>query len=243
MKLAAFILCAIIARNASGEDFTEHRIRNDEHLRYRVFAPKAETDEHRLVVFLPGGDGSDAFTPWLLNIYRNALPEEFLAVQLIAPKWTTDQQVVWPTKKTPARKMGEPVEKFFETVVRKVSKTHKIAKGEIYTFSWSSGGVPAFLIAAEKRGDVRGSFVSMAVYRDGWVPKNLKKVRGQRFFLYHSPEDKVTPFSSAEGGKTALEKNGAEVRLETYSGGHGWRLGAGHFPDIRRGMEWLIKKE
>ena len=83
----------------------------------------------------------------------------------------------------------------------------------------------------------------MAVYRDGWLPENLKKVRGHRFFLYHSPEDRVTPFESAEEGKAKLEKNHASVKLETYAGGHGWRLGAGHFPVILSGMEWLVKNE
>ena len=158
--MKVFIFSFIFTLGIAGaDDFIEYKLRNDEHLRYRVFTPKAEIDSYRLVVFLPGGDGSEAFTPWLKSIYQHAMPSDFIAVQLIAPKWTDEQDVIWPTRKTPVRKMGEPVEDFFETVVRKVKAQFSIGRNEIYTFSWSSGGVPAYLIAAEKRGNVRGSFV------------------------------------------------------------------------------------
>ncbi|CAN5160176.1 hypothetical protein BH23VER1_BH23VER1_03360 [soil metagenome] len=244
LPLLVLVTWALLGALAA-EGFTEHQIDSHAQLRYRVFSPKAAapSEGYRLIVFLPGGDGSDAFTPWCQSLYQHAVPDGFLAVQLIAPVWHENhaRTATWPTRLTPVDGMEEPVEEFFESVVTAVGEAHSVREGEVYTFSWSSGGVPAYLIAAEGRGGVRGSLVAMAVFRPRWLPDDLSKVGGQRFFLYQSPDDEVTPLDSAEAAKTALERSGAKVRLGSYPGGHGWQLGAGHFPDIREGLGWLVQ--
>jgi len=57
---------------------------------------KAPAEGYRLLVVLPGGDGSEAFHPFVKRIHKNALPPGYLTAQLIAFKWTPDQQIVWP---------------------------------------------------------------------------------------------------------------------------------------------------
>ncbi len=245
MKLTLLFSLALVL-SAPAAEFIERQIDDDPRLRYRIIGPKKLIPEggYRLVVFLPGGDGSGAFTGWCNALYLQAIPDDFVAVQLIAPVWTEGgHDTVWPTRLTPVEDMAMPVEEFFEKAVAAVGEEHTIREGEIYTFSWSSGGVPAYLIAAEKRAGVRGHFIAMAVFRERWVPDDLRKVKGQRFFLYQSPDDGVTPLESAEEAKETLAKNGADVWLKTYPGGHGWTQGAAHFADVREGFGTLVSAE
>ena len=39
------------------------------------------------------------------RIYKNALPDGYLAAEPIAVNWTPSQQIVWPTKTNPVEKM------------------------------------------------------------------------------------------------------------------------------------------
>src|SRR5262249_42979507 len=53
--------------------------------RYFLIGPnkdaKGPTDGYGLVVILPGGDGSAEFNPFVRRIYKNALPDGYLAAQ------------------------------------------------------------------------------------------------------------------------------------------------------------------
>src|SRR5687767_8499213 len=63
----------------------------------------------RLLLVLPGGDGSAAFHPFVKRIHQSALGEKFLLAQLVAPQWSLDsQRIVWPTKTLPDPKMTFP---------------------------------------------------------------------------------------------------------------------------------------
>lgn len=207
---------------------------------YRLFTPRTEQQSYRLLVILPGGDGNPEFTPWCQAIYRQGIPDDFLVAQMIAPTWKTPA-VTWPTELTPTPGMESSIEELFAELVKDTASVYTVAEGECYTLSWSSGGPAAYFVSATESKLVKGHFVAMSVFREDWLPKRLSGVRGQRYFLYHSPEDQVCPVRLAEAGRKTLEEEGAEVRWQSYPGGHGWAPGTDHFRVIREAFEWLTE--
>ncbi len=43
---------------------------------------------YRLVLVLPGGEGNADFRPFIQRVLKNALPDDVVIAQLVAPKWT-----------------------------------------------------------------------------------------------------------------------------------------------------------
>jgi predicted esterase len=195
-------------------------------------------DGYRLVVVLPGGDGSPAFHPFVKRIQENALGEGCLVVQLIAKEWTPGQfnRVVWPTAKSKVDGMKFTTEEFVDAVIAEISGKHKVDPRRVYTLSWSSGGPAAYAVSLAPSTRVKGSFIAMSVFHAATLPP-LAAAKGRAYYLLHSPDDKVCPMALAEKAIAALRENGASAELTTYPGGHGWR--GAIFDQIRAGFEWL----
>jgi predicted esterase len=214
----------------------------DEKKRYFFIGPakdaKPPAKGFGLVVILPGGDGSAEFHPFVKRIFKHALGNEYLVAQLVAIKWTPNQQVVWPTEKLKAEQMKFSTEAFIEDVIEDAGKKHKIDKGRTFVLGWSSGGPAAYAISLKQPSPVAGSFIAMSVFRPDWLPP-LKDAKDRAYFLYHSPDDRVCPYRMAEQAVKDLKKNGAKVKLQTYEGGHGWR--GPLYQHIREGVQWLEK--
>jgi predicted esterase len=208
--------------------------------RYLLIGPKKGTkppaEGYGLLVIMPGGDGSANFHPFVKRIYKNAIPDGFLAAQPIALKWTNNQEIVWPTKTNPVAELKFTTEEFVEDVVEDVAKRHKLDLARVFSLSWSSSGPAAYATSLREKPVVRGSFIAMSVFNPRFLPP-LKEASGHAYYLYHSQQDRVCPYRMAEQAKNSLVENGAKVRLETYAGGHGWRGNV--FQDIRNGIEWL----
>ena len=49
---------------------------------------------------------------------------------------------------------------------------------------------------------------------------SLARAKGHAYFIDHSPADTVCPFRMAEEAKDVLTKQGANVKMVTYDGGH-----------------------
>jgi predicted esterase len=216
----------------------------DANKRYFQIGPKAGTRSPTagfgLVVILPGGDGSADFNPFVRRIYKNALPEGYVAAQPIAIKWADGQDIVWPTQSNPVAGMKFGAEEFVEAVIADVAKQHKLDRARIFTLSWSSSGPAAYATSLRDKCSITGSFIAMSVFNPQFLPP-LKQAKGQAYYLYHSQEDRVCPYRMAvQAGKT-LTANGAKVQLQTYDGGHGWR--GNIFDDIRTGIQWLEKNQ
>jgi predicted esterase len=218
----------------------EHQAAGDADKRYFLIGPKKNTkapaEGYGLVVIMPGGDGSADFHPFVKRIYKNALPDGYLAAQPIAVKWTPNQQIVWPTKTNSVARMKFGTEEFVEAVIDDVAMKHKLDRTKVFSLSWSSSGPAAYAISLASKHSIRGSFIAMSVFRPQLLP-SLNEAKGHAYYLYHSEQDRVCPFRMAEQAKKSLAENGAKVRLETYEGGHGWRGNLYH--DIRSGIEWL----
>lgn len=216
------------------------RIGKDENRRYFLIGfdkkKAAPKDGYKLLVVLPGGDGSADFNPFIKRVWKNALPEGYLIAQAVAPKWRDDEnRIVWPTRQLPDEKMKFTTEEFVVQIVKDVQNRAKIDKRNVTALGWSSGGPPVYNVALLKDSPLSGAFVAMSVYK----PENLpdrSAAKGRAFYLQHSPQDfiKMTFPEAAEKDLTAA---GASVKLQTYEGGHGWRGDV--FGNIRTGVEWL----
>lgn len=191
---------------------------------------------YKLLVVLPGGDGSEAFHPFVKRIYRFALPEGYLAAQLAAVKWTPDQQIVWLQKKDMTRGVKFCTEAFIEAVVADVAKQHKIDSHCVFTLAWSSGGPAAYAASLQKKKSLTGSYVAMSVFHQKQLPP-LSAAKGHAYYIEHSPDDRVCPIWMAEKAASELGRAGAKVELCKYEGGHGWQGDV--FGRMRKAMLWL----
>ncbi len=190
---------------------------------------------HGLLLVLPGGEGSADFNPFVTSIGERAAGPDYLVAQLIAVKWTPDQQIVWPTGADDLKGAKFTTEEFVGAVIADVRRSRKVNPEHVYTLSWSSGGPAAYAASLEVDG-IRGSFVAMSVFRPDRLPR-LSRAKGHRYYIFHSPGDTVCPIRMAEDAKEQLSKRGARVELATYEGGHGWH--GDIFGSLKAGFAWL----
>jgi hypothetical protein len=215
------------------------RAAGDEQKRYFVIHRAAEPPKQgwRTLFILPGGNGSADFRPFVTRIAKNAVPENYLVVQLVAPVWNPKQaqEIVWPIKgkEVPGMKFTTP--EFFLAVRAELAKAHKLDPRYSFTLTWSSSGPSGYHFSLMPKSGVTGSFVAMSVFKPGQLP-SLQSAKGHPYFIYHSPQDFI-PLAQAESARDALKKAGATVELQTYEGGHGWKGDV--FGNIRKGIEWL----
>ena len=221
----------------SSEDL---RANDDPNKRYFLIGPKqdakAPASGYRLLIVMPGGDGSAEFNPFVKRIFGQALGPKYLVAQLVAVKWTPDQRIVWPTRKLRVDGMKFSTEEFIEAVIADASRWQKIDRRRITLLAWSSSGPATYAISLNRKSRVRGVFIAMSVFRPQYLPP-LTAAKGRPYYLYHSPDDGTCPFRMAKAAEDQLSKAGARVTLATYDGGHGWKGDV--FANIRAGLRWL----
>lgn len=209
----------------------------------RYFLIGAEEDAEapkqgfRLLLVMPGGDGSADFRSFVQRIWKHVLSERYLIAQLVAPQWSEEQaeKLVWPTARNPWPKAEFTTETFLQEVIADVEERHELDLEHVYTLSWSSSGPAAYAYSLTKGTRVTGSFVAMSVFKPDQLPK-LSAAKGQAYYLLHSPDDFI-PIRMAEDARKKLAKARAEVVLQTYEGGHGWHGDV--FGMLREGLAWL----
>jgi RNA polymerase sigma factor (sigma-70 family) len=221
----------------------ERKAGDDARKRYFLIGPAAVSVApaagYRLLIVLPGGDGSPEFQPFVKRIAEIGVPPGYLIAQMVAFSWTPDQakQVVWPTAKDQLPKVGFTTEAFVDAVVTDVALARKLDRRYVFTLGWSSGGPPVYATSLQTGTKVTGTFAAMSVFVPAQYPP-LKNARGQAYYLLHSPQDFI-PIRMAETARDELRKAGAKTELQTYEGGHGWHGDV--YGEIRRGVEWLEK--
>jgi predicted esterase len=75
----------------------------------------------------------------------------------------------------------------------------------------------------------------MSVFKSKQL-RPLAGAKGHRYYILHSPQDFI-PMRMAEQARDILRQAGAQTKLATYTGGHGWRGDV--YGMIRKGIEWL----
>lgn len=215
----------------------ERKAGNDPMKRYFLVGKPASSAPSKLLLVLPGGDGSADFNPFLRRVWKNALPPGYLMAQLVAPQWSEDQKnaIVWPTKKVRWTGMKFSTEEYIEAVVKDVAAKNSIDPAKVFVLGWSSGG-PATYSAALSSPVVKGAFVAMSVYKPETMPAPSGG-RDKPFYLFQSPDDTVTTYGNALAAQKELTSGGAKVTLVNYKGGHGWTDDP--FGNIRKALEWL----
>ena len=212
-----------------------------EQMRYFLIGAEAEAKApkggFRLLLVMPGGNGGADFKTFVQRIWKHVLDERYLVAQLVAPQWSKEQaeKLVWPTKRNPWPKAEFTTETFLEAVIADVEERHTLDLQHVYTLSWSSSGPAAYAYSLTKGTRVTGSFVAMSVFKPDQLPK-LSAAKGQAYYLLHSPDDFI-PIRMAEDARKRLAKAKAQVVLETYEGGRGWRGNV--YGMMRAGIEWL----
>jgi predicted esterase len=191
-----------------------------------------------LLVVMPGGDGSAEFGPFVKRIQQNALPEGYLVAQMVAVPAKPNSKTTWPTAKATDPKQAFTTEEFLAKVVADAKQKAKIDDARVMGLGWSSSGLAEYATAARKDTPVKKWFVAMSVFHPGEMA-DFSALKGQKFYLLHSPDDKTCPIGLATTAKARLEKAGAEVKFAEYQGGHGWHGDV--FGNIRAGVEWLEK--
>ena len=217
--------------------------KGEERMRYFLIGAEEESKApdggFKLLLVLPGGDGSADFNPFVRRIWKKALGPDYLVAQLVAPMWSADQaeKIVWPAEKNGWPSAEFTTEEFIEAVIDDVQSRHEIDPAHVFTLSWSSSGPAAYSYSLFDEGRATGSLIAMSVFKPDQLP-NLKGAKGHAYYLLHSPEDFI-PIQMAKNAEEQLEKKGAEVELEEYAGGHGWH--GDMYGMIARGIEWLEK--
>ena len=232
-----------IAEDVADVPALDFRVGDDEHKRVFLIGldekAKAPRKGYGLIVVLPGGGGGPDFTSFVRRIHQNAVPEDFLTLQLVAPEWKEGQgkTLVWPTEQSRYSPAKFTTEEFVREAIAAVQKKTKIDKKRILSLSWSSGGPPVYSLTLQKKTPLTGSLILMSVFKPDELP-SLKRAKGYSYYLMQSPEDEVTPFKHAEKAKEALDKVKARVELESYEGGHGWPMPV--YPRLKKAFEWLL---
>lgn len=217
----------------------ERKVGGDPRMRYFLIGKgKEPANGYKMLLVMPGGDGSAEFNPFIRRVWKGALPEGYIICQLVAPKWSEDQftQIVWPTNKKRWATMKFSTEQFLEGVITDAQKQVKVDPKHIYTLSWSSGGPAAYAASMSSR-SIKGSFIAMSIYRPEELPP-ASSAKGHAYYLLHSPTDFIN-ISQPRKAVDELGKAGAKITLDTYEGGHGWH--GDPFGMIRKGVEWLEK--
>lgn len=209
--------------------------------RYFLMGPPAEQEPPeggwKLLLILPGGDGGADFQSFSRRIHMNALPDGYVAAQLVAPVWSKNpNRVVWPSRKLNPDRASFTTESFVADVVKDISKRLNIDAGNVFALGWSSGGPPLYSASLNRKSPLTGTMIAMSVFKPKMLP-SLRLAKGRAYYLLHSPDDFINIDQHPRTAQRLLTKAGASVKLQTYGGGHGWREDP--FGHIRRGVEWL----
>ena len=235
------ILATVTGANAAAADgpVEERLAGNDQNKRYFLMGPRAERAPergYRLLLVLPGGDGSDQFRAFVESLAQHAVSEDYLVAQLIAPRWYDGEDgIIWPTAKSREKKMQFTTEEFIDAVVADVATAHELDQKHVYALGWSSGGPAVYAAAMRAKTPLTGAFVAMSVFKPAELPP-ASGAKGRPFYILHSPQDFIR-MTFTENARKQLSAAGAKVKLETYQGGHGWH--GDPIDMIKAGVSWL----
>ncbi len=226
--------------------FQDLHVGDDLQKRYFLIGPKTEKSEpqdgYRLLVILAGADGGERQLPYIMRLFKYALPDSYLVVQPVAVVWNERQaqQIIWPTIREPWGGMRFSTEEFVESVITDVKKHYKIDSNFVFLLCWANSGPAGLEVSLHTTRQITGAMIAMSPYS----PENLSSVNkrmtdGFPYYLYHSPQDTMNPLAFAQNAQRILLAKGAFVELATYIGGQGWF--GDYLSDVRKGIDWLEK--
>ena len=243
--IAILLFCCVSTVFAQDEfegfPCVERTIGENEKKTYFQIGPKTSGEMPeagwKVLFILPGGDGSADFHGFCRRIHMNALPDGYIAIQLVAHAWSDDDnRTVWPTEFVNPQKAEFTTETLIAESLVDVASHVEFDSKHVFALGWSSGGPPVYAASMTEGSPITGSFVAMSVFREAWMP-DLSKAKEHPYFVFHSPDDWINIDEHARPAVKALKEAGATAKLQTYRGGHGWRDDP--FGNIRKGVTWL----
>ncbi len=189
-------------------------------------APPTLMGGRKLLLIIPGGDGSASLKPFGQRLHAQALDDTWLVAQLVAPKWDADQfeTLVWPTAKSPWNGARFTTEAFADAVVKEVAGRTAIDAKHVYILAWASGGPAGYAALLRQGSPFAGGVMAMSDFAIAKV-EALKAARGKRVAIIHAEEDATTPIKTAEVARDWLARSGASVDLARIRGPRGWPEG------------------
>ncbi|MBL9078032.1 MAG: hypothetical protein JNL08_11045 [Planctomycetes bacterium] len=200
--------------------------------------PAPAGTSNRLLVVLPGGDGSREFLPFVQDGIAAQVPDDCAVALVTAVKWRDDQVVVWPTAASPVPDMAWPTEQLVGAVVDQVAREFAVEPARRAVLAWSSSGPAIWPLLVAADGPFARGYVAMSVWPEPVAPAELAGAKGRRIVIDQSPEDTTTPFHHARAAYDALSAAGAVVRVSIYRGGHGWNDRP--LPRLKDCLGWLF---
>ncbi|MFN0010415.1 MAG: hypothetical protein ACKVS8_02095 [Phycisphaerales bacterium] len=189
-------------------------------------APASARAGRKLLIIIPGGDGSPSLKPFAQRLHAQALDDSWLVAQLVAPKWDPGQfdTLVWPTGKSPWNGARFTTEAFADAVVKEVAGRTAIDAKHIYILAWASAGPAGYAALLRPASPFTGGVIAMSDFAIAKVD-TLKAAKGKRIALIHAEGDTTTPIRAAEVARDWLARSGATVNLARLQGPRGWPEG------------------
>ena len=203
-------------------------------------AGNARPDAPGLIVVLTSdGDAASAAGFWHEVAYRGLDKQYYIAV-VSAPKWTENQQIVWPT--------GQDIKGFKEAkfstetlvadVVRDVASIRKIDTNRIFLHGIGNGGSAVYAASLDEKSLFRGFYVLGYSFKSAGLPP-LERAMGRRYLIQNSKDDHVHPFWTAEAAQKLLVQKGAIVKLDASNGYLGSQATEAVMAQIKTSFDWL----
>ena len=169
----------------------------------------APAQGYRLLIILPGGDGSADFNPFIRRIAKNLSPR----VTLWPSRW--HQVAAQPVDRLADRRRQIAGSEVLNRGLRRrliadIERTRSSIRA-IVCLGWSSGGHPAYAIPLRPRSRVTGSFVAMSSFPKSRLPDlgvpraapTIFCIRRRISFRSASPESAREPCAKAGQGRVA----------------------------------------
>lgn len=236
-------LSLVVQKDVADVASEKRTLKTHKRMTYFLIPPAAKNaprNGYGLVVLLPGGSGSAAFHPFIKRIRKHAVPDDLIVAQPVAVKWTDTQRVVWPTEQSKVDKQEFSTEAFIDAVIKDVESVHRVDAKRVYAMGWSSSGPAIYAAAFRKATPLVGSYIMMSVYKPQQLPP-VQNAKGRRFYIEHSPDDRVCPLWMAKKAHQQLKQAGARVTFSSYKGGHGFR--GNIYGRMKTAFQWLETKD
>lgn len=132
-------------------------VADDPKKRYLLSGTVKPEKTQNVLIVMPGGDGSADFHPFVKRIYMNALGEDWVLAQPIAPNWdNSPDRVVWPSVGSPYPAAKFTMEEFLDGMLDELHTREKVKLGKVFMLGWSSGGPAVYSYLAHGKHPVEG---------------------------------------------------------------------------------------
>lgn len=219
---------------------TSHVINSDNRKTYVQFGPKPGAEKPdggwKVLLILAGRRGTESETNHCKYICEHAVPDDYIAIQLIAPVWSDDpNRVIWPTKKLNPQNAKFTTEDFVVEAVNDLKSRLDINENRVFALGWDTGGPAVFANSVFEANPIKGHIIASSLFKpDQWTnPPNAKK---QAYYILHAKKNWIDIETHGQHAVATLSKLGAKTKLFTDPS-HGW--GGQENKNITSALNWL----